>query len=51
MSYESPAAHPTITEEERTYIEESIGESAGQSILVSVFPQAQYESGTICNTV
>uniref|UniRef100_A0A4W3J8Y4 Solute carrier family 17 member 6a n=1 Tax=Callorhinchus milii TaxID=7868 RepID=A0A4W3J8Y4_CALMI len=28
VSYESPAAHPTITEEERTYIEESIGESA-----------------------
>ncbi|XP_041930141.1 vesicular glutamate transporter 2.1 [Alosa sapidissima] len=28
VSYESPAVHPTITEEERTYIEESIGESA-----------------------
>ena len=28
VSYESPADHPTITEEERTYIEESIGESA-----------------------
>ncbi|XP_060694592.1 vesicular glutamate transporter 2.2 [Hemiscyllium ocellatum] len=28
VSYESPAAHPTITDEERTYIEESIGESA-----------------------
>ncbi|CAI5659252.1 unnamed protein product [Oreochromis niloticus] len=28
VSYESPAAHPTITEEERKYIEESIGESA-----------------------
>ena len=28
MSYESPAEHPTITDEERTYIEESIGESA-----------------------
>lgn len=28
VSYESPAKHPTITEEERTYIEESIGESA-----------------------
>ncbi|TNN80560.1 Vesicular glutamate transporter 2.1 [Liparis tanakae] len=27
VSYESPAEHPTITEEERTYIEESIGES------------------------
>ena len=25
--YESPSAHPTITPEERTYIEESIGES------------------------
>uniref|UniRef100_UPI00398EAF9C vesicular glutamate transporter 2.2 n=1 Tax=Pristiophorus japonicus TaxID=55135 RepID=UPI00398EAF9C len=28
VSYESPAAHPTITDEERIYIEESIGESA-----------------------
>ncbi|KAI3364983.1 hypothetical protein L3Q82_001148 [Scortum barcoo] len=32
VSYESPAAHPTITEEEKKYIEESIGESAQQSI-------------------
>ncbi|XP_077595609.1 vesicular glutamate transporter 1-like isoform X2 [Stigmatopora nigra] len=32
VSYESPAAHPTITEEERNYIEESIGDSAQQSI-------------------
>ncbi|KAJ6654442.1 hypothetical protein lerEdw1_007035 [Lerista edwardsae] len=29
VSYESPAQHPTITEEERKYIEESIGESTG----------------------
>uniref|UniRef100_A0A8D0HG77 Vesicular glutamate transporter 1 n=1 Tax=Sphenodon punctatus TaxID=8508 RepID=A0A8D0HG77_SPHPU len=29
VSYESPAQHPTITAEERKYIEESIGESAG----------------------
>ncbi|NP_001005398.1 vesicular glutamate transporter 2.1 isoform 2 [Danio rerio] len=28
VSYESPAEHPTITAEERCYIEESIGESA-----------------------
>ncbi|XP_047219487.1 vesicular glutamate transporter 2.1 isoform X2 [Girardinichthys multiradiatus] len=28
VSYESPADHPTITDEERVYIEESIGESA-----------------------
>ncbi|RXN05126.1 vesicular glutamate transporter [Labeo rohita] len=28
VSYESPAEHPTITPEERCYIEESIGESA-----------------------
>lgn len=26
MAYESPAEHPTITDEERIYIEESIGE-------------------------
>uniref|UniRef100_A0A8C6L6L9 Solute carrier family 17 member 7 n=1 Tax=Nothobranchius furzeri TaxID=105023 RepID=A0A8C6L6L9_NOTFU len=32
VSYESPAAHPTITEEERKYIEESIGESAQHSV-------------------
>ncbi|XP_077075389.1 vesicular glutamate transporter 1 [Siphateles boraxobius] len=29
VSYESPAAHPTITAEERKYIEDAIGESAG----------------------
>uniref|UniRef100_A0A8C2E2C0 Vesicular glutamate transporter 1 n=1 Tax=Cyprinus carpio TaxID=7962 RepID=A0A8C2E2C0_CYPCA len=29
VSYESPAAHPTITPEERKYIEEAIGETAG----------------------
>lgn len=34
VSYESPAAHPTITDEERKYIEESIGESAQHSISV-----------------
>ncbi|XP_063077545.1 vesicular glutamate transporter 1 [Engraulis encrasicolus] len=28
VSYESPAAHPTITPEERQYIEDAIGESA-----------------------
>uniref|UniRef100_A0A7N5ZTI9 Major facilitator superfamily (MFS) profile domain-containing protein n=1 Tax=Anabas testudineus TaxID=64144 RepID=A0A7N5ZTI9_ANATE len=28
VSYESPAEHPTISDEERRYIEESIGESA-----------------------
>lgn len=27
-AYESPAAHPTITSEERVYIETSIGEGA-----------------------
>lgn len=34
VSYESPAAHPTITEEERKYIEESIGDSAQHSVTV-----------------
>lgn len=29
VSYESPAAHPTITPEERKYIEDAIGETAG----------------------
>lgn len=28
VSYESPALHPSISEEERKYIEEAIGESA-----------------------
>lgn len=37
VSYESPAAHPTITEEERKYIEESIGESAQHAVTVSCF--------------
>ncbi|TKS89973.1 Vesicular glutamate transporter 1 [Collichthys lucidus] len=32
VSYESPAAHPTISEEERKYIEESIGESAQHTV-------------------
>uniref|UniRef100_A0A3B3V810 Vesicular glutamate transporter 1 n=1 Tax=Poecilia latipinna TaxID=48699 RepID=A0A3B3V810_9TELE len=36
VSYESPAAHPTITEEERTYIEESIGESAQHTVTVGI---------------
>nr|XP_032815942.1 vesicular glutamate transporter 2 [Petromyzon marinus] len=29
IAYESPAKHPTISDEEKTYIEESIGESYG----------------------
>ncbi|TRY59805.1 hypothetical protein DNTS_035234 [Danionella cerebrum] len=29
VSYESPAVHPTITPEERKYIEDAIGETAG----------------------
>lgn len=29
VSYESPAAHPTISPEERKYIEDAIGETAG----------------------
>lgn len=37
VSYESPAAHPTITDEERKYIEESIGESAQQAVTVSTY--------------
>uniref|UniRef100_A0AAR2JGD2 Vesicular glutamate transporter 1 n=1 Tax=Pygocentrus nattereri TaxID=42514 RepID=A0AAR2JGD2_PYGNA len=43
VSYESPAVHPTITPEERKYIEDAIGESAGlvnplQVGLVSALP-------------
>lgn len=34
-AYESPAAHPTITNEERIYIETSIGEGASASASVS----------------
>ncbi|XP_015471844.1 vesicular glutamate transporter 1 [Parus major] len=36
VSYESPAQHPTISPEERKYIEESIGESVG---MATPFPQ------------
>lgn len=39
MSYESPAEHPTITDEERCYIEESIGESAKLMGPAEVRPQ------------
>uniref|UniRef100_A0A8C8C663 Vesicular glutamate transporter 1 n=1 Tax=Oncorhynchus tshawytscha TaxID=74940 RepID=A0A8C8C663_ONCTS len=35
VSYESPAAHPTITEQERKYIEEAIGMSAANSTPVT----------------
>ncbi|KAL0984301.1 hypothetical protein UPYG_G00139660 [Umbra pygmaea] len=35
VSYESPAAHPTITEEEKTYIEEAIGMSAANATPVT----------------
>ena len=34
VSYESPAVHPTISAQERKYIEESIGESAGSNPLL-----------------
>lgn len=37
VSYESPAAHPTITEEERKYIEESIGVTAQHAVTVSTY--------------
>lgn len=37
QAYECPAAHPTISEEERTYIETSIGEGANSvSLSVSI---------------
>ena len=39
VSYESPAAHPTITEEERVYIEESIGTSTLNTTPVTVGPR------------
>ncbi|KAK6302076.1 hypothetical protein J4Q44_G00281290 [Coregonus suidteri] len=35
VSYESPAAHPTITEEEQKYIEEAIGMSAANATPVT----------------
>lgn len=43
-AYESPAAHPTITNEERIYIETSIGEGASASASVS----KKGFSGLIC---
>lgn len=38
VSYESPAAHPTITPEERKYIEDAIGESASFLNPLRVWP-------------
>ncbi|XP_048149477.1 vesicular glutamate transporter 1 isoform X2 [Corvus hawaiiensis] len=38
VSYESPAQHPTISPEERKYIEESIGESTGSNPLLLATP-------------
>ncbi|KAM4751783.1 vesicular glutamate transporter 1 isoform 2-T2 [Cyanocitta cristata] len=41
VSYESPAQHPTISPEERKYIEESIGESTGSNpLLLDLLPAA-----------
>ncbi|XP_035386781.1 vesicular glutamate transporter 1 [Electrophorus electricus] len=37
MSYESPATHPTISAEERLYIEESIGESTSLTSQLTKF--------------
>ncbi|XP_039555414.1 vesicular glutamate transporter 1-like, partial [Passer montanus] len=42
VSYESPAQHPTISPEERKYIEESIGESAGSNPLLLATPWRQF---------
>ncbi|XP_032942592.1 vesicular glutamate transporter 1 [Catharus ustulatus] len=42
VSYESPAQHPTIAPEERKYIEESIGESAGSNPLLLATPWRQF---------
>ena len=39
VSYESPALHPSISEEERKYIEEAIGESAKLMNPVTVWSQ------------
>jgi hypothetical protein len=35
LSFERPSKHPTITEEERLYIETSIGESTSEAARVS----------------
>ena len=40
VSYESPALHPSISEEERKYIEDAIGESAKLMNPVTVRAQA-----------
>lgn len=37
VSYESPEAHPTITPEERKYIEDAIGESSDTTVPFSCF--------------
>lgn len=45
VSYESPAEHPTITDEERCYIEESIGESAKLMGPAEVRPHKAFMTG------
>lgn len=42
VSYESPAAHPTISPEERKYIEDAIGESASFLNPLHVWPDDAY---------
>ncbi|XP_053908374.1 vesicular glutamate transporter 1 isoform X1 [Cuculus canorus] len=42
VSYESPAQHPTISPEERKYIEESIGESGGSAGMVLATPWRRF---------
>uniref|UniRef100_A0A8C2SQQ6 Vesicular glutamate transporter 1 n=1 Tax=Coturnix japonica TaxID=93934 RepID=A0A8C2SQQ6_COTJA len=42
VSYESPAVHPTISSEERKYIQDSIGESQGSNPLLLATPWRQF---------
>lgn len=42
VSYESPAAHPTISPEERKYIEDAIGESAAFLNPLHVWPHMMF---------
>lgn len=51
VSYQSPAAHPTISPEERKYIEDAIGESASflNPLQVCVFRPMHLAESAVLN--
>lgn len=45
LAYGSPAEHPTITDEERTYIETAIGETTNQMSVTEVCMHYHFTEG------